>query len=89
VLLLPQALNKNINVLKYVAILLIAGQYLDLYEQIFPTVLHHVVFGLPEIGFFAGFAGLFLFIFGKALASAPLVPKNHPYLEESLHHHLH
>lgn len=89
VLLLPQALNKNINVLKFVAIMLIAGQYLDLYEQIFPTVLHDVVFGLPEIGFFAGFSGLFLFIFGKALASAPLVPKNHPYLEESLHHHLH
>ncbi|KAF0200118.1 MAG: hypothetical protein FD170_3755 [Bacteroidetes bacterium] len=89
VLLLPQVLNKNIQVVKAVVIILIFGQYLDLYEQIFPGVMHHPVFGITEIGFFIGFAGLFLFIFAKALAAVPLIPKNHPYLDESLHHHLH
>lgn len=89
VLLLSQAINKNIKILKAVCLLLIVGQYLDLYEQIFPSVMHHAVFGLPEIGFFIAFAGLFTFITSKALASAPLIPLNHPYLEESIYHHVH
>lgn len=88
-LLLSQVINKNINIVKAICILLIAGQYIDLYEQIFPGILGAPVFGFIEIGFFAGFAGLFALVFGKALASADLIPRNHPYLEESLHHHLH
>lgn len=89
ILLLSQAINKNIKVLKAVCILLIIGQYIDLYEQIFAGVVHHAVFGLIEVGFFMGFAGLFTFITFKALASAPLIPSNHPYLEESVYHHVH
>ena len=89
IFLLPQVLNKNMKVVMAICILLIAGQYIDLYEQIFPGVVHAPVFGLTEIGFFVGFAGLFLFIFGKALAAAALVPEKHPYLEESLQHHVH
>lgn len=89
VLLLPQVLNKNIKVVKAVVIVLIAGQYIDLYDQIFPGVMHHAVFGIIEIGFFVGFAGLFLYIFARALSSASLIPENHPYLDESLHHHVH
>jgi hypothetical protein len=46
-------------------------------------------FGIIEIGLFAGLAGVFIFVIGKALGKAPLIPKNHPYLEESIHHHLH
>lgn len=89
VLLLPQVLNKNIKVVQGVAVLLIVGQYLDLYEQIIPGILHNPIFGIPEIGFFIGFAGLFVYIFARALSSVPLIPKNHPYLDESLQHHLH
>lgn len=89
VLLLSQAINKNMKILKAVCILLMVGQYLDLYEQIFPAVMHHAVFGITEIGFFLGFAGLFTFTVTKALAAAPLIPMNHPYLEESLYHHVH
>jgi len=89
ILLLSQAINKNIRVMKAICILLMAGQYIDLYEQIFPGILHAPVFGIIEVGFFAGFAGLFALIFAKSLASASLIPYNHPYLEESLQHHLH
>jgi hypothetical protein len=89
VLLLSQAVNKNIKIMKAVCFLLIVGQYLDLYEQIMPAITHNAVFGLTEIGFFMGFAGLFTFVVTRALASAPLIPSNHPYLEESLYHHVH
>jgi hypothetical protein len=89
VLLLSQAVNKSKNILIALCILLIFGQYIDLYEQIFPGILHHAVFGIPEIGFFIGFAGLFIFIVSKALAAAQLIPTNHPYIEESIYHHVH
>ncbi|MCB0736440.1 MAG: quinol:cytochrome C oxidoreductase [Bacteroidetes bacterium] len=44
-------------------------------------------FGLPEIGFFLFFLGLFLMVVTRSYSKAPVVPKNHPYLEESLTHH--
>lgn len=44
--------------------------------------------GLLEIGTFLGFIALFLFVFFNALSKTALVPKNDPYLEESLHHHV-
>ncbi|MBK8348391.1 MAG: hypothetical protein IPL08_12475 [Saprospiraceae bacterium] len=44
--------------------------------------------GLLEIGTFVGFLGLFLFVALTVLSKAALVPKNDPYLEESMHHHV-
>lgn len=44
--------------------------------------------GFLEIGTFLGFLGLFLYFVFSKLSKAPLVPKNDPYLEESLHHHV-
>ena len=43
--------------------------------------------GILELGTFAGFLGLFLFVVFTALGKAALSPKNDPYLAESLHHH--
>lgn len=44
--------------------------------------------GILEVGTMIGFLGLFLFVIFNALGKANLVPKNDPYLEESLHHHV-
>lgn len=44
--------------------------------------------GFLELGVFTGFLGLFLFIVFNTLSKASLVPKNDPYLGESLHHHV-
>jgi hypothetical protein len=44
--------------------------------------------GFLEIGTLIGFLSLFLYAFFAKLAQASLVPKNDPYLEESLHHHV-
>jgi hypothetical protein len=89
VLLLPQKLDKNIKVVKYMAILLLAGMWLEQYELVMPEITVTPKFGIIEIGSLIGFAGLFLFIIGRALSKAPLIPKNHPYLEESELHHVH
>ena len=89
VVLLSQKMDKNKTVVKIICLLLIAGQWIDLYDQIMPTYTITPKFGVIEIGAFIGFAGLFALVFGKTLAKADLVPKNHPYLEESLFHHVH
>ena len=89
IVLLPQKFDKNINIVYGICILLLLGLYTDIYEQVMPDFLKSPSIGIIEIGIFAGLAGLFLFAFGKALAKAPLIAKNHPYLEESMHHHLH
>ncbi|MCB0668164.1 MAG: hypothetical protein KDC80_20200 [Saprospiraceae bacterium] len=44
--------------------------------------------GLLEIGTFVGFAALFAYFFLTQLAKAPLVAKQDPYIDESLHHHV-
>lgn len=44
--------------------------------------------GLLEIGTFLGFGALFLYVVFTALSKSALVPKNDPYLQESLHHHV-
>lgn len=42
--------------------------------------------GLEEIGVMIGFLSLFLFFLFRQLERVSLVPKNDPFLEESLHH---
>ena len=44
--------------------------------------------GLLEIGTFIGFLGLFLYVALTILSKSSLVPKNDPYLDESVHHHV-
>lgn len=87
--LLPQKLDKNINFVMGITILLMVGFFTEIFEQIMPAITTTPHFGITEIGVFAGIAGLFIFVVGKALTKAPLIPKNHPYLDESIHHHLH
>jgi hypothetical protein len=44
--------------------------------------------GLLEIGTFLGFLALFIFFVFKRLEKVSLLPKNDPFLAESLHHHV-
>lgn len=44
--------------------------------------------GLLELGTFLGFIGLFFYVGFHHLSKAALQPKNDPYMEESLHHHV-
>ncbi|MBK7212672.1 MAG: quinol:cytochrome C oxidoreductase [Bacteroidales bacterium] len=89
VLLLPQKLDKNIKVVKYISILLLIGMWTEQFELIMPEITVTPHFGVTEIGALVCFTGLFLFIVGRSLAKAALIPKNHPYLEESELHHVH
>jgi len=78
------------NRMMWTCILLIAGHWLDYYLMIMPgTVGDKRDFGVEAIGIFIGFAGLFTFLMLNALSKFnSLIPKKHPFLEESLHHHI-
>lgn len=80
--------KKNDTILATVAGILLVGHWNDLYMMIFPgTMGNNWSIGLLEIGAFLFFGGLFLFVTFTVLSRSALVPKNHPMLQESLHHH--
>ncbi|OQX97905.1 MAG: hypothetical protein B6I20_11770 [Bacteroidetes bacterium 4572_117] len=87
--LMLNAIAKNPKALMFTAIVLFIGQWIDLYLQIMPGSTGVNVIGFVEIGSFFGFLGLFMFVVSRSLSKAPIVPKNHPYLQESIKHKLH
>lgn len=87
--LVSKKLDSNKFVLLFVCAILIIGQWVDLYIQIMPGSVGKFHIGWIEIGTFIGFAGAFILVVARGLGRAPLIPRNHPYLEESMNHHLH
>jgi len=88
-ILMSRDAKRQTTVLTVVCIVLLCGHWLDYYMMIMPgTVAEHRSFGIIEIGTALGFAGLFSFLMLTQLAKKPLVAQNHPFLDESLHHHI-
>jgi len=86
-ILLDRDVKRKENLMLFMCVLLLLGHYLDYYIMIMPgTVESHRGFGLSEIGAILSFGGLFTFLVLKNLSKHALAPKNHPFLEESLHH---
>ena len=88
-LLVDRDAKRKEGIMLFVAILLLCGHWLDYYIMIMPgTVEGHRGFGFVEIGTALGFVGLFTFLVITKLSKHPLAPKNHPFLDESLHHQI-
>lgn len=73
-----------------VGVVIFIGHWLDTLLMILPGSLgpHFEHIGLLEIGFFTLFLGAFIRTVLSALAKAPLTVVAHPFLEESVHHHI-
>jgi hypothetical protein len=97
-LLMDRDNKRSQNVLMVVCIIVLCGHWVDYYQMIMPGVFEFgpkVIdghagsgFGIIEVGTALGFVGLFTFTVLRALSKKPLVAKNHPFLQESLNHHL-
>jgi hypothetical protein len=75
--------------LKIVCVAILIGHWLDFYLMIMPGTLRgESGFGLIELGALLVFLGAFLVLFTRKLTSAALIPVHHPFLEESVHHHV-
>jgi hypothetical protein len=83
--------KRKTSVLATTCVILIFGHWLDYYMMIMPGTVGAEGRGFfyIEVGVFLGFAGLFTFLMLTALSKfKSLVPKKHPFLQESLHHHI-
>lgn len=88
VLMTRDAKRKHAILWVAVAIILV-GHWLDVYIMVMPgTVGANYHLGFIEIGTAIGFFGAFILSTLTELSKAALVPKNHPMLEESLHHQI-
>lgn len=88
-LLMDKAAKRNYNMMTITGVIIIIGHWLDVFQMVMPgSVKADWGIGILEIGLFLGYLGLFLFVVHSSLAKAPLVAKNHPYLEEAKHHHV-
>ncbi|MCG8575671.1 MAG: quinol:cytochrome C oxidoreductase [Flavobacteriales bacterium] len=89
VILMSREAKRNAGILAVVCLIIIIGHWTDVYMLITPgTMGEFGNIGLIEIGLFLTFAGIFTFFVLNTLTKAPLVPKNHPYLDESKHHEI-
>lgn len=80
--------KRNYTIVTFVSILIILGHWLDFYQMVFPSLFpNHVELNLFDFGVMLGFVGVIMFITSRALARYPLIPKNHPFIKESVIHH--
>ena len=79
--------KRTMGVLKLACWAIIVGHYFDFWNNVMPgTVGEHAGFGAVEFGFILMFATAFIWSVSTQLTKANLIPRNHPMLEESLHH---
>jgi hypothetical protein len=78
--------KRSIGWVGTIGVIIFITHWFDVYMMVTPGVMKdHWHFGGIEIGLFLGFLGLFLFIVLNALSKAPLIVKNHPFLDECIH----
>lgn len=89
VILMSREAKRNVGLLSVVCLIILLGHWTDVYMLITPgTMGEFGCIGFIEVGFLLIFAGMFTFAVLRTLTKAPLMPKNHPYLDESKHHEI-
>ncbi|MDW7693964.1 quinol:cytochrome C oxidoreductase [Flammeovirgaceae bacterium SG7u.111] len=87
VLMTRDAKRKSI-ILKVVCIVVLVGHWFDFFLMVHPgTLKENGGFGFMEIGLTMIYLAVFVYIALNQLSKVPLIAKNHPMLEESIHHH--
>ena len=80
---------KRINlIVSTVGIVIVIGHYIDIFNMIMPSAVGDKWFiGIPEIGGFMFFLGLFIYVVFHELQKAPLLAKGDPFVDESKSFH--
>jgi hypothetical protein len=87
-ILMKRGSKRNYSTITFMAIVIIFGHWIDYYINIMPyTVGNKAELSWYEFGLLAGFVGLIMAVIGRALEKAPLIPKAHPFIKESVIHH--
>jgi hypothetical protein len=87
-ILMTKSSKRNYTLMAFMAVLLIFGHWLDFNQMVMASISReHVTLGWLDFGIMALYVGMLIFFVGRALAKVPLIPKNHPFLKESIIHH--
>ena len=78
--------KRQMIILKIVCIAVLIGHWFDFYLMLMPGTMRGENGFLIEIGVAAIFLGSFLLLMTRRLSEASLIPMNHPFVEESIHH---
>ena len=80
--------KRKYTLVTFMSALLLFGHWINFYQMVFPSLFPgEVVLNLFDFGVALGFLGLIMFIAGKTLTKHSLIPRNHPFLKESVIHH--
>jgi hypothetical protein len=93
-ILMTRGAKRNYGTITFMALLIIFGHWLDIYQMVFPSPMTDPKTGqttvpniLYDFGVAIGFVGLIMFVVGRSLSKYPLLAKNHPFIKESVIHH--
>ncbi len=80
-------MKRKLNWLAVVAFVVLIGHWIDYYQMIMPgSTGENAGIGVLEVALTACYSGVFLFVVLRVLASKPILVKNDPFLEESMHY---
>ncbi len=80
--------KRNYTTITFMSLLIIFGHWLDFFQMVHPGPSpDHVPMLLYDFCVALGFVGLIMYVTGRTLSKYPLIPKNHPFLKESVIHH--
>ncbi len=87
-ILMKKGTKRNWTVVTFTAVLIILGHWVDFYQMVMPgTLRENYTLSLFEFGIAALFIGIIMWSTGRYLSKHSLLPKNHPFLKESMIHH--
>jgi len=87
--LMKKSAKRNWTFMTFVAVLIIFGHWLDFWQMVMPgTLKDQAELGFFEFGVGALFVGIIMWRAGIYLSKNSLLAKNHPFLKESMIHHV-
>ncbi|HLW30246.1 MAG TPA: hypothetical protein VKX29_05250, partial [Brumimicrobium sp.] len=88
-ILMSRDAKRHAGILTFVGLVILAGHWLDVWIMVMGGSMGPTAsIGAMEIGMAVLFLGLFVRVVLVKLSQTPLVAKNHPFMDESLHHEI-
>ena len=86
---MKKATKRNYTIVTFMCILIIFGHWIDFYLMVMPgTVKNDPHLSWFEFGIPLGFVGIIMWGVGRFASRVPMTPMNHPFLKESIVHHV-
>ncbi len=86
---MKKATKRNYTIVTFMCVLIIFGHWIDFYQMVMPgTVKFHPHLSWFELGIPLGFIGIIMWGVGRFASKVPMTPLNHPFMKESIIHHV-